>query len=68
MIGFETGTFGFGGGVFDFGGCFFVVLLVEAMGGEVHFYSLGEGLGSTVTFTVPLYQQPVLSSTEMQDC
>ncbi|BAZ09832.1 GAF sensor signal transduction histidine kinase [Calothrix sp. NIES-4071] len=35
--------------------------LVEAMGGEVHFYSLGEGLGSTVTFTVPLYQQPVLS-------
>jgi signal transduction histidine kinase len=34
--------------------------LVEAMGGEVHFYSLGEGLGSTVTFTVPLYQQPVL--------
>ncbi len=41
--------------------------LVEAMGGEVHFYSLGEGLGSTVTFTVPLYQQPVLSSTELQD-
>ncbi len=39
--------------------------LVEAMGGEVHFYSLGEGLGSTVTFTVPLYQQPVmLSSTD----
>jgi signal transduction histidine kinase len=35
--------------------------LVEAMGGEVHFYSLGDGLGSTVTFTVPLYQQPVLS-------
>ncbi|MBW4425079.1 MAG: GAF domain-containing protein [Nostoc desertorum CM1-VF14] len=34
--------------------------LVEAMGGEVHFYSLGEGLGSTVTFTVPLYQQPVM--------
>ncbi|WP_017654426.1 sensor histidine kinase [Fortiea contorta] len=36
--------------------------LVEAMGGEVHFYSLGEGLGSTVTFTVPLYQQPVILS------
>ncbi|MBW4645524.1 MAG: GAF domain-containing protein [Goleter apudmare HA4340-LM2] len=36
--------------------------LVEAMGGEVHFYSLGEGLGSTVTFTVPLYQQPVIVS------
>jgi hypothetical protein len=32
------------------------------MGGEVHFYSLGEGLGSTVTFTVPLYQQPVIIS------
>ncbi len=38
--------------------------LVEAMGGEVHFYSLGEGLGSTVTFTIALYQQPVLSSAE----
>ncbi|NJM19434.1 MAG: GAF domain-containing protein [Richelia sp. RM2_1_2] len=36
--------------------------LVEAMGGEVHFYSLGEGLGSTVTFTLPLYQQPVMVS------
>jgi signal transduction histidine kinase len=36
--------------------------LIEAMGGEVHFYSLGEGLGSTVTFTVPLYEQPVLCS------
>jgi signal transduction histidine kinase len=34
--------------------------LVEAMGGEVNFYSLGEGLGSTVTFTVPLYQEPVM--------
>jgi signal transduction histidine kinase len=40
--------------------------LIEAMGGEVHFYSLGEGLGSTVTFTVPLYQQPVLVSAN--DC
>ncbi len=36
--------------------------LVETMGGEVHFYSLGEGLGSTVTFSVPLYQQPVMVS------
>ncbi|SRR5579883_383469 len=36
--------------------------LVEGMGGEVNFYSLGEGLGSTVTFTVPLYQQPVMVS------
>ncbi|MGB3533454.1 MAG: ATP-binding protein [Microcoleaceae cyanobacterium] len=32
--------------------------LVQAMGGTVRFYSLGEGLGSTVTFTVPLYQEP----------
>lgn len=32
--------------------------LVQAMGGTVKFYSLGEGLGSTVTFTVPLYQDP----------
>lgn len=35
--------------------------LVEAMGGEVNFFSMGEGLGSTVTFTVPLFQLPVLS-------
>lgn len=41
--------------------------LVEAMGGEVHFYSLGEGLGSTVTFTVPLYQQPVIISNTDED-
>ncbi len=34
--------------------------LVEAMGGEVNFYSMGEGLGSTVTFTVPLFQEPVM--------
>ncbi|MGF1496803.1 MAG: ATP-binding protein [Elainellaceae cyanobacterium] len=34
--------------------------LVEAMGGVVNFFSLGEGLGSTVTFTVPLYQEPVI--------
>ncbi len=37
--------------------------LVEAMGGEVNFFSMGEGLGSTVTFTVPLFQIPVVSST-----
>ncbi|BAB73265.1 ATP-binding protein [Anabaena sp. FACHB-709] len=41
--------------------------LVETMGGEVHFYSLGEGLGSTVTFTVPLYQQPVMLSSNDTD-
>lgn len=34
--------------------------LVEAMGGTVNFYSMGEGLGSTVTFTSLLYQEPVL--------
>lgn len=34
--------------------------LVEAMGGVVNFFSMGEGLGSTVTFTVPLYQDPVI--------
>jgi signal transduction histidine kinase len=34
--------------------------LVEAMGGAVNFYSMGEGLGSTVTFTVPLYQEPLM--------
>jgi hypothetical protein len=36
--------------------------LIEAMGGEVHFYSMGEELGSTVTFTIPLYQQPIMGS------
>lgn len=41
--------------------------LVEAMGGEVHFFSLGEGLGSTVTFTVPLYQQPLVFSSSEAD-
>lgn len=34
--------------------------LIEAMGGVVNFYSMGEGLGSTVTFTVPLYQEPLM--------
>ncbi|MGD1851704.1 MAG: ATP-binding protein [Cyanophyceae cyanobacterium] len=38
--------------------------LVQAMGGEMNFYSLGEGLGSTVTFTMPLYQQPLVAATE----
>jgi signal transduction histidine kinase len=37
--------------------------LVEAMGGVVNFYSMGEGLGSTVTFTIPLYQEPVMITT-----
>jgi hypothetical protein len=38
--------------------------LVEAMEGEINFYSLGEGLGSTVTFTVPLYRKPLMSIDE----
>jgi signal transduction histidine kinase len=41
--------------------------LVEAMGGAVNFYSMGEGLGSTVTFTVPLYQEPVMVSAPTGD-
>jgi signal transduction histidine kinase len=36
--------------------------LIETMGGDVNFFSLGEGLGSTVTFTAPLYQEPVFIS------
>ncbi|NJM97014.1 MAG: GAF domain-containing protein [Phormidesmis sp. RL_2_1] len=35
--------------------------LVEAMGGKVQFISMGEGLGSTVTFTAILYQEPVMA-------
>ncbi|MEO1621159.1 MAG: ATP-binding protein, partial [Cyanobacteria bacterium J06632_3] len=34
--------------------------LVESMGGKVQFISMGEGLGSTVSFTAILYQEPVL--------
>lgn len=34
--------------------------LIEAMGGVVQFISMGEGLGSTVTFTALLYHEPVL--------
>ncbi len=41
--------------------------LVETMGGVVNFYSMGEGLGSTVTFTVPLYQEPVMISSQPAD-
>ncbi|MEM1426056.1 MAG: ATP-binding protein, partial [Cyanobacteria bacterium P01_H01_bin.130] len=41
--------------------------LVQAMGGEINFYSLGEGLGSTVTFTVPLYQNPVVAASDEVD-
>lgn len=31
--------------------------LVEAMGGRIDFYSQGKEMGSTVTFTVPLYNE-----------
>jgi signal transduction histidine kinase len=41
--------------------------LVETMGGVVNFYSMGEGLGSTVTFTVPLFQLPVRISSQQSD-
>ncbi|MGG6294505.1 GAF domain-containing sensor histidine kinase [Leptolyngbya sp. AN02str] len=41
--------------------------LVEAMGGVVNFYSMGEGLGSTVTFTVPLFQEPVMIAELVSD-
>ena len=36
--------------------------LVQAMGGKVQFYSMGEGLGSTVTFTIPLQVVPVIKT------
>lgn len=38
--------------------------LVEAMGGTICFYSMGEGLGSTVTFTVPLSHLPVIKTAD----
>ena len=41
--------------------------LVEAMGGVVNFYIMGEGLVSTVTFTVPLYQEPVMIMSQGSD-
>jgi signal transduction histidine kinase len=39
--------------------------LVEAMGGQVSFYSMGEGLGATVTFTVPLNHLPVMKTVQL---
>ena len=38
--------------------------LVEAMGGTISFYSMGEGLGSTVTFTIPLSHLPVIRTSQ----
>jgi signal transduction histidine kinase len=41
--------------------------LVEAMGGQISFYSMGEGLGSTVTFTIPLHEIPLVKTLVNQD-
>ncbi len=41
--------------------------LIEAMGGKISFYSMGEGLGSTVTFTVPLYHLPVMNTVNSEN-
>ena len=38
--------------------------LVEAMGGTISFYSMGDGLGSTVTFTVPLSHLPIIKTVQ----
>jgi signal transduction histidine kinase len=41
--------------------------LVEAMGGSISFYSMGEDLGSTVTFTVPLTHIPVIKTAQIDN-
>lgn len=41
--------------------------LVEAIGGKISFYSMGEGLGSTVTFSVPLNQKPLFKNRSQED-
>ncbi|MGD1904691.1 MAG: ATP-binding protein [Leptolyngbyaceae cyanobacterium] len=41
--------------------------LVEGMGGVVKFISMGDGLGSTVTFTILLYQEPVTIDDVLDD-
>ncbi|MEY2832886.1 MAG: hypothetical protein RLZZ574_2145, partial [Cyanobacteriota bacterium] len=40
--------------------------LVEAMGGTISFYSMGDGLGSTVTFTIPLSHLPVIKTAQSE--
>ncbi|MEP0796418.1 hypothetical protein NDI44_18030 [Trichocoleus sp. DQ-A3] len=37
--------------------------LLEAMAGNIHVHRYGEGLGSTVMVTVPLYQASVMMTT-----
>ncbi|BAW96073.1 signal transduction histidine kinase [[Synechococcus] sp. NIES-970] len=41
--------------------------LVEACGGKISFYSMGEGLGSTVTFSALLHQKPILKQSHHLD-
>ncbi|MEL6493506.1 MAG: ATP-binding protein [Cyanobacteria bacterium J06623_7] len=41
--------------------------LVAAMGGTISFYSMGDGLGSTVTFTVPLSHLPVIKTVQSEE-
>jgi signal transduction histidine kinase len=41
--------------------------LVAAMDGVVNFFSLGEGLGATVAFTVPLFQDPIMVANDSTD-
>lgn len=41
--------------------------LVAAMDGVMNFFSLGEGLGATVTFTVPLFQDPIMVLNDSTD-
>lgn len=41
--------------------------LIEGMGGEIDFYSMGEGLGSTVSLRVPLYQDPITMSRPLKN-
>ena len=41
--------------------------LVEAIGGKISFYSMGENLGSTVTFSMPLNQKPLLKHNPTDD-
>ena len=40
--------------------------LVKAMGGKIFFYSMGEGLGSTVSFNIPLNHAPVMKTVEIE--
>ncbi len=41
--------------------------LVAALGGKISFYSMGDGLGSTVTFSIPMHQKPILKNRPIDD-